>query len=163
MSVIETFFSNPGGYIVSFIVVLLVIKEGMTIVDWFCNRFGIETTNMKRRKKYDEMVSSVTKQATEFVNLTASVKSLNTKVDELDQKVDAMQEKNNESTRARIKDRIAQAYRYYNADERKCWTKMEKEAFDGLIKSYEIAGGTNSFIHDICQPASLTWQIVDKD
>lgn len=72
-----------------------------------------------------------------------------------------MQEKNDASNRSRFKDRIAQSYRFYH--QRKEWTHMEKEAFEDLIRSYEAAGGMNSFVHSICEPESQTWTVVDED
>jgi len=64
-----------------------------------------------------------------------------------------MQKKSDASERARLKDRIGQAYRNYH--ERGSWSEMEKESFEGLIYDYEQHGGENSFIHSICEPESF--------
>lgn len=87
--------------------------------------------------------------------------TLTTNINNIATNVHDMQDKNDASDRARIKDRIAQSYRFYH--EKKQWTHMEKEAFEDLIASYEAAGGTNSFVHSICEPECQTWIIVDED
>ena len=92
--------------------------------------------------------------ADKFDALTNNINGLTTRVHD-------MQTKNDASDRARIKDRIAQSYRFYH--EKKQWTHMEKEAFEDLIASYEAAGGTNSFVHSICEPECQTWIIIDED
>lgn len=81
------------------------------------------------------------------------------KVNVLSTMIVEMQERSDTNGRARIKDRIAQSYRYYHA--KKVWTNMEKEAFDDLIRSYEFSGWKNSFIHSICEPESCTWKVVE--
>lgn len=78
-----------------------------------------------------------------------------------------MQRKSDESERHKLHDRIGQSYRYYherfiNNAPGGVWTKMEKEAFDGLILDYENHGGKNSFVHTVCQPESAQWTIKEN-
>ena len=70
-----------------------------------------------------------------------------------------MEKKTDDSERAKLKDRIAQAYRKHHESGE--WTRMDKEAYEGLIRDYEAHGGKNSFVHDICEPESFTWKIID--
>ena len=86
--------------------------------------------------------------------------ALTKNINGLAENVNDMQTKNDANDRARIKDRIAQSYRFYH--EKKQWTHMEKEAFEDLIASYENSGGTNSFVHSICEPESQTWIVIDE-
>lgn len=72
---------------------------------------------------------------------------------------DRVKETADASKRAELKDRIAQSYRYHSALGR--WTKMDEDAFRDLIQDYEAHGGTNSFIHSICEPESYLWKITD--
>ena len=75
-------------------------------------------------------------------------------------KLNLMEAKNDASELAKLKDRIAQAYRKYH--EAGKWTRMDKESYEGLIQDYEAHGGSNSFVHTICEPESFTWEIVDE-
>ena len=77
----------------------------------------------------------------------------------INDKLDAMEKKTDDSERAKLKDRIAQAYRKHHESGE--WTRMDKEAYEGLIRDYEAHGGKNSFVHDICEPESFTWKIID--
>lgn len=76
-----------------------------------------------------------------------------------DKRFEEMQEKMDVSERLKLKDRISQVYRYHHAKGE--WTTMDKESFHGLILDYENHGGQNSFIHEICEPESCTWKIID--
>lgn len=91
--------------------------------------------------------------------IIGSIEAIHTSLDSLSKQVQKMQEKNDAADRSALRDRIGQSYRYYN--QRKKWTRLEKEAFDGLIQSYENAGGLNGMVHQVCIPASLTWEIID--
>lgn len=102
--------------------------------------------DVKQSIRHDDMIRNDLSKLTETVN---------TMID----KLDVMEEKRNASEKAKLKDRIAQAYRKYHEDGK--WTKMDKEAYLGLIKDYENHGGTNSFVHEICEPESYTWEIID--
>lgn len=81
-------------------------------------------------------------------------------IQDLSNKVNEMQESTNATERSRLKDRLGQSFRYYN--QRGQWNLMEKEAFDDLVKSYEDAGGKNSFVHTVCVPASMQWKVIDE-
>jgi len=80
-------------------------------------------------------------------------------VNAISESVQAMQKRSDEQERNMLRDRIGQSYRYYQ--ERGYWNRMEKEAFEGLVASYESVGGKNGYVHEKCVPASLEWKIVD--
>ena len=91
-------------------------------------------------------------------------KAINDKINVLSRILVEMQQKDDESERHKLHDRIAQSYRYYHeryvsGAEEGVWTEMEKLAFNGLIQDYENHGGKNSFVHDKCQPESALWSI----
>lgn len=84
---------------------------------------------------------------------------VSTTMTNISEKLDTMQRKNDESEIAKLKDWIAQAYRKYH--EIGEWTEMDKESFNGLIADLESRGEHNTFVHDICQPESYTWKIIN--
>lgn len=142
------------------IVAVFVIQK----FDWIIERFGLTSKRQlseERQNKEIKELKEHTLKTDENVNtLIGRVNELIDSVKTLSSQVQSMQEKTNASDRSRLKDRIGQSYRVY--DQKKCWTSMEKDAFDDLIRSYEDAGGSNSFVHTVCVPQSMTWQIVDE-
>lgn len=68
---------------------------------------------------------------------------------------------------AEYKDKVGDSYRYYKArnfsdkEPVPYWNHMEKEALEGLIKQYEVHGGSNSFVHSIVEPEMQTWKLID--
>ena len=75
--------------------------------------------------------------------------------------VEEMQRRNDDAERSKLKDRIAQSFRYHKSKGH--WSSMDREAFNDLVKSYEMAGGENSFVHTVCIPVTLQLDIVDDD
>lgn len=71
-------------------------------------------------------------------------------------RVDQSEEKQNKRVQAEIKDKIAQLYRRYNST--KSISKMQLEALEDLIKTYEDHGGENSFVHSVVQKEMYTWK-----
>ena len=86
-------------------------------------------------------------------------KQLTSAISLLTQKIDTMIADEKERQRAKLKDRIGEMYGYYH--EKQEWNHMQKEALDDLITAYENAGGLNSYVHDIVQPESYTWKLID--
>lgn len=88
-----------------------------------------------------------------------TLENVNGKLDDLAQALKDMQDKEDFKERSKLKDRISQSYRFYHKEQK--WNKMDQEAFNDLIKAYEASGGPNSFVHSVCEPESLTWEIID--
>lgn len=66
-----------------------------------------------------------------------------------------------------LKDRIEKNFRTYQKraeinNGRVFLTQNELESFEGVIESYEDAGG-NSFVHTDIKPAILTWEVVSEE
>ena len=124
---------------------------------------GIETKWMREKREQKEDLESLKEHNTEQDDkiglVIESMSRLEESVNDISTSVQNMQKRSDERERNMLRDRIGQSYRYYN--ERGYWNRMEKEAFDGLISSYELVGGKNGFIHDKCIPASMEWKIVD--
>lgn len=135
---------------------IFALQSAINLIDWFCVQTGIET-KWSLKNKYE---SKMIKAHEEILNqIVIDVQETNDKLNVLSQMIVEIHKKSDASERARLKDRIGQAYRIYH--EQGFWTAMEKEAFEDLIHDYEQHGGKNSFIHSICEPESFTWNMHD--
>lgn len=130
----------------------------------------LDTYEQKHQELVDKHNEDISKASERDQELKESIQAISQKIDVLstmmvelqqnnDERFNAMSEKNDISERAKLKDRIAQSYRYHH--EHQEWTRMDQEAFRGLIADYENHGGENSFVHDICEPESYTWKLLD--
>lgn len=101
--------------------------------------------------------------------LTEAQLLLSNSIHEISEKIDIMQkrtnerfaqseEKNNKRVQSEIKERIAQSYRRYNISKK--ITRMELEALEDLITTYEQHSGINSFVHSIVQKEMYTWEVI---
>ena len=142
--------------VLSVFILLFATKEIWTILNWFLDRLGIQTRWSLQKKTDSDMLM---RHEEKMNTISSEVLITKDKVNVLSQMILDMQNKSDATERARLKDRIAQAYRYYHDKEE--WNKMEKEAFEDLIKDYEVHGGKNSFVHTICEPELCTWKLVD--
>ena len=148
--------SNKGEIIVTILAALLFFQLIVKLFDYFKERFGISTNSSRREKEQSEAITSL---KTEVEQIKKDQTEVMERLNGLKDSVDKMQAKQDYADRARLKDRIGQAYRYYK--DKGEWNYMEKEAFNDLVLSYEKSGGENSFIHDVCVPASLEWKIIN--
>lgn len=137
----------------------VIKKATVEVFGWM----GIETKWMreKREQKEDleELKGHNTEQDKKIGLLVDGMSRLEESVNAISESVQAMQKRSDEQERNMLRDRIGQSYRYYQ--ERGYWNRMEKEAFEGLVASYESVGGKNGYVHEKCVPASLEWKIVD--
>ena len=131
---------------------LIVMKMLVSLWDYFKERFGIET-------KASRQSDAITNLRNEVDSIKHDQGEIKDTLNKLSDAVNEMQKKSDAKERATLKDRIGQSYRYYK--DKGCWNSMEKDAFNDLIASYEAAGGKNSFVHDVCQPKSLEWEVID--
>lgn len=146
-------------------VLLMAIRKCVDVADWAMTRFGIKTKWSEARHRNEELI----KQHEEQIDVHGEyLNELTKKVDHLCEVVEDMKRENAERDRkhietlsANLKDRIGQSYRYYH--KQKYWNEMEREAFNSLIHQYEELGNENSFVHTICEPESLTWEIREND
>ena len=97
--------------------------------------------------------------------ISASLESVEKKLDQMkidtDRRFKESEEKQDSRVRAELKDKIGSLYRVYHAKNR--ITPMEFEALEDLIRAYESAHGTNSFVHTIVEKEMYTWEIVEND
>lgn len=116
-----------------------------------------------RMAKYEENRINDRKQSLEIQEkLVKAIEDINKKIDEFkedtNRRFEENKERENKRTRAELKDRISQSYRYYH--EKGSWTSMEKESLEDLITEYESAGGDNSFVHSKVQQEMYTWELI---
>lgn len=158
----------------SVFIIIIGMKAIISALEWLFNKCGIEFKWMRKKNDdHDLLINTSDKilhlERQREVDVTESIlhdqairddlTKVSDAVNKISQKLDEMESKNDLSEMARLKDRIAQSYRYYSSA--KQWTKMEEEAFRELIMDYESHGGKNSFVHTICEPESYTWKTID--
>lgn len=161
--------------IISILVVIGGLKVVIELIKWFVNQFGIELKSVrKKNEEHDLLIKTIgrvdeletvqkhsVEEFREYDNvLKNDIGKISEAIQVLDKKIDCMERKSDATERASLKERIATLYRKYSTD--KCWTAMERESFNGLIRDYEAHGGKNSFVHDICEPESFTWKVTDE-
>lgn len=162
--------------LVSILVVVGGLKVIIELIKWFINQFGIEFKSVRKKNeehdllyktmgRMDELEDIQKKTSENFKKyddiLRSDIEKIRESIDNLTNKIVDMEQKSDATERASLKDRIATLYRKYSTD--KCWSDMERESFNGLIRDYEAHGGKNSFVHDICEPESFTWKVTDED
>ena len=93
--------------------------------------------------------------------LRGQIKEISDKVSVVANMIIEMQDRADSTNRAKLKDRIREAYAEHHPTQK--ITRMEREALEDLIKSYELAGGDNSFVHKLVEPEIYCWEIVDDN
>lgn len=116
-----------------------------------------KTNRIHDREQSFEIQEQLTERQERIDNSLIDIKDI---VNNLVVTIQDMQEKSDSKDRAKLKDRISQSYRFYHKEQK--WTSMDKESFNDLIRSYEAAGGKNSFVHSTCEPESETWEVIDE-
>ncbi|MDL2301472.1 hypothetical protein LJC58_03860 [Lachnospiraceae bacterium OttesenSCG-928-D06] len=165
---------NFSSTLLSVFIVLTGFKSILTLLEWTVQKTGIEFKWVQKKNNERTLLEKTAKRITALeeqreIDVRESIKhdkairedliKVSDTVDSISSKLDDMKIKNDASERAKLKDLIAQSYRKYS--EKKKWSRMEQEAFRGLIMDYELHGGNNSFVHQICEPESYTWTIID--
>lgn len=143
--------------VLSIFISLFALREGWTLFSWFLEVLGVQT-KWSLQKKNDR--SMLLRHEDKLNTISSDVHTTKDKINLLWQMILDMQDKADATERARLKDRISQAYRLYH--EKYEWTYMEKEAFEDLIRDYEAHGGKNSFVHEICEPESNLWKVINR-
>ena len=158
---LEMDWKNGVLFLAAIIIVAVFIIQKF---DWIVERFGLQSKRQIKEAKQDKDINELKDRAKKtdenIEKIYASISGLKDSIDEVSAKVSDLQRKTNDAERNKLRDRIGQGYRYYR--QKGQWNHIEKEAFEGLIESYEAAGGTNGFVHTKVIPESLTWEVVDE-
>lgn len=105
------------------------------------------------RKIRDEMYRVINEQSQTIRHQSKDIKEL-TKI------IVKMQEKNSETKRAEIKEKIERIYRECTGGQ--MCTEMQFESLRDLITQYEKHGGDNSFVHSIVEKEMYKWQVISS-
>lgn len=103
--------------------------------------------------------------ATRLKDLKVHDRELDDKLDELSDSIKRMHDYQKKRDVHDLKDRIEKSYRVYRqraqdvGADRVFITKTELEILNGIMESYEEAGG-NSFVHSDIKPAILKWEVI---
>ena len=165
MSDIIYFFetAGPTATIMSVLAFLFAAQRVVAVVEYFAHKIGFKTRGALEKDGHVNMLIShdgkLLIMEGEFTTMRKELHNYNEKLNVVSQMIVDMQNRADTKDRARLKDRIGQAYRYHSTTKK--WTPMDQEAFKDLIRSYEEAGGNNSFVHEKCEPESLTWEIIN--
>ena len=165
---------DPPSLLINLFLIFEILKWAVNALEWCNRKCGIEFRWMQKRNADHKLLLSTTQKLSlletqqdidvkESIRHDKAIKEdlsrVSSVVEQIIAKLDRMEAKSDASELAKLKDRIAQAYRKYH--EAGKWTRMDKESYDGLIRDYEAHGGSNSFVHTICEPESYTWEIID--
>ena len=156
-----------AAWIVGAFLIMAGINKGIEIVGNFSKSIGKPFKWVRKRDAdHDELVKAKTdianlqkKHKDDTEELHQAIKEISESVKDLLRRVDQSEEKQNKRVQAEIKDKIAQLYRRYNSN--KSISKMQLEALEDLIKTYEDHGGENSFVHSVVQKEMYTWKQTD--
>lgn len=147
--------------LITFMIGFIALKKVFTE---FLGWLGIETKFMRDKREQKEDIEYLKKHNVEQDKkidcLMKTVDEIKVSVDKISKQVDDISESESITRRNTIRDRLNQSFRYYS--QKGQWTTMEKEAFEGLVASYESAGGINGTVHSKIIPASLEWKIIDE-
>lgn len=171
MEVVEMVTNNTGdqNLLIILLIVLVAVVFVGELIQKFKGLFGLQTKWDIREKYEIESIKALQNEVKEFENdqndIKQALEALKEAIHTLTLNFDTMKEKQDSISRARIKDRISQSYKYYqDRDKDKDiiqWTTIEKESLLDLIDSYEKAGGNNSFIHTLVLPEIQRWEVID--
>lgn len=165
VSELQTILSLDWKYGLVFVAAVIIIAVWIIQkFDFLVSKFGFTTERMRKDEQKEKDIAELKKHSDrtdeKIDKIFDSMDEMKTDIKELSTEMRAMQKKQDDARRNQLRDRIGQSYRYYAA--KKEWNHVEKEAFDGLIESYEAAGGNNGFVHSKCIPESMTWTITDE-
>lgn len=130
--------------------------------DFLVSKFGIKTKRMIKEEEQDNDIKVLKGHAQKtdgnIDKILEGMKELQDSIQGVSNQVRSLQEKNDMNEAARLKDRIAQGYRYWH--ERGKWTSRDKESMEDMIKAYSQYS-ENSFVHSVVEKEMPQWEVVD--
>jgi hypothetical protein len=160
--------------IIGIFITIMAIRYLWDAVEWFCfTVLKLESKRVRERREEHELIVNTTQRLEQLeiqreidvkesirhdqalkedlLNLSVSMSSINTKLDD-------MRAKNDETEMAKLKDKIITYYKKYKDIGE--WTQMEKDAFFHLFRRYKAHGG-NSFVSDVIEPIMHELNVID--
>lgn len=130
--------------------------------DWIIERLGIKSKRQMAEEKQDADIKVLKDHAMKtdgnIDKILAGMSTLQESIQGVSNQVTILQNKNDLNEAARLKDRIAEGYRYWH--ERGEWTSRDKESMEDLIKAYSQYS-ENSFVHSVVEKEMPTWKVID--
>lgn len=130
--------------------------------DWIIERLGIKSKRQLAEEKQDADIKVLKDHAMKtdgnIDKILAGMNTLQESIQGVSNQVTVLQNKNDLNEAARLKDRIAEGYRYWH--ERGEWTSRDKESMEDLIKAYSQYS-ENSFVHSVVEKEMPTWKVID--
>ena len=130
--------------------------------DWIIERLGITSKRQLAEEKQDADIKVLKDHAVKtdenIDKILAGMNTLQESIQGVSNQVTVLQNKNDLNEAARLKDRIAEGYRYWH--ERGEWTSRDKESMEDLIKAYSQYS-ENSFVHSVVEKEMPTWKVID--
>lgn len=130
--------------------------------DWIIERLGIKSKRQIAEEKQDSDIKVLKNHAEKtdanIDKILTGMTTLQESIQGVSNQVKILQEKNDLNEAARLKDRIAEAYRYWH--ERGEWTARDKESMEDMIKAYSQYS-KNSFVHSVVEKEMPQWKIID--
>jgi len=115
----------------------------------------------ERKEKIESNAMALASMQKAFQELELKLDGVVDKIDTLNKRFKEREEKNNKERRIARKVQIKDIYSKCN--ENKEIDSKELECLLELIESYETAGGTNSFVHEIVIPQMKEWKVVHEE
>lgn len=115
----------------------------------------------ERKEKIENNAMALASMQRAFQELELKLDGVVDKIDTLNKRFKERDEKNNKERRIARKVQIKDIYSKCN--EKKEIDAKELECLLELIESYEAAGGTNSFVHEIVIPQMKEWKVVREE
>lgn len=157
----------------SVFIILIGLKAIISLVEWFINKFGIETKHSKEKRKEHDLLMNTSQGLTDLKNahdesvkqsirhdqmIKEDLSNLTDTVNGIAKTLDEMQQKDNETKLKELKSSLVRYYnKYKDIGE---WSKLESDAFWDLFYDYESRGG-DGFVHSIVEPVMRELREVD--
>ena len=157
----------------SVFIILIGFKTIFSLIEWFVNKFGIETKRIKeKRENHDSMIktaaelSELQEKHKELVRqdlgyvkaIKQDINNLTKSVNDITQTLSDMRTKENETKLKELKSSLVRYYNKYKVIGE--WSKLESEAFWDLFSEYEERGG-DGYVHSIIEPVMRELREVD--
>ena len=130
--------------------------------DFLVSKLGIKTKRAIKEEEQDNDIKVLKEHAQKtdenIDKILKGMQELQDSVQGVSNQVRSLQEKNDMNEAARLKDRIAQGYRYWH--ERGKWTRRDKESMEDMIKAYSQYS-ENSFVHSVVEKEMPQLEVVD--
>lgn len=164
VSELQTILALDWKYGLVFVAAVIIIAVWIIQkFDFLVSKFGFTTERMRKDEQKEKDISELKKHADrtdeKIDKIFDSMDEMKESVNALSEQVRKLSDRNDMNEAARLKDRIAQGYRYFS--ERGEWTSMDKESMEALIQAYSQYS-ENSFVHSVVEKELYQWKIIDE-